>query len=57
MKKPEKEKILVIVNNDNDDYLKIAFYTNDTFNHYGWLKKNQKNQNIQVGKSISRSKF
>ena len=57
MKKLEKEKILVIVNNDNDDYLKIAFYTNDTFNHYGWLKKNQKNQNIQVGKSISRSKF
>ena len=42
MKKPEKEKILVIVNNDNDDYLKIAFYTNDTFNHYGWLKKKSK---------------
>lgn len=57
MEKLLKEKIIIVENNQNDDYLKAAIYTNNDFNHFIRIRKNSKNKNIEVGKIISRNKF
>ena len=57
MKKILKEKIVIVENNQNDDYLKTAIYTNNDFNNFIRIRKNSKNKNIELGKIISRNKF
>lgn len=57
MKKLLKEKIVIVENNQNDDYLKAAIYTNNDFNNFIRIRKNSNNKNIEPGKIISRNKF
>ena len=57
MQKLLKEKIIIVENNQNDDYLKAAIYTNNDFNNFIRIRKNSNNKNIEPGKIISRNKF
>ena len=54
MKKILKEKIVIVENNQNDDYLKAAIYTNNDFNNFIKKKKNSNNKNIEPISSHSK---